>query len=320
MHAHQKDQRRLVLSCLLTTLSLLLLLSACSGGSVTTHLQTHTLAARTRAVEWPQVDAAMGKAGSVMPGGVHRYSFPRTDLHVTVQGVLLKAGFALGGYVVFLPVGSGAMVMGDLVLTEDEINPVISRLEQGGIEQTALHNHLLFETPRVMYLHLGGQGDPVHLAQGIHSALLVTKTPMSTPAPGQPGPLNLDTKQLDALLGYHGKATNGVYQYSIPRAETITDGGVTIPPAMGVATVINFQPTGQGKAAITGDFVLLGKEVPQVIRALRAQGIDATALHSHMLSDSPHLFFLHFWANATATTLARGLRAALDQTTSLKAS
>lgn len=209
--------------------------------------------------------------------------------------------------------------MGDLVLTEDEINPVISRLEQGGIEQTALHNHLLFETPRVMYLHIGRQGNPVRLAQVIHSALLATKTPMSTSAPSQGGPLDLDTKQLDTLLGYHGKANNGVYQYSIPRAETITDGGVTIPPAMGVATVINFQSTGQGKAAITGDFVLLGKEVPAVMQALHAQGIDVTALHSHMLSDSPHLFFLHFWAVAPATALARGLRAALDQTTSRKA-
>lgn len=209
--------------------------------------------------------------------------------------------------------------MGDLVLTEDEINPVISALQAGGIEPTALHNHLLFETPRVMYLHLGGQGDPVHLAQEIHAALLKTATPMSTSAPTLAGPLDPDTKHLDALLGYHGKAVNGVYQYSIPRAETITDAGTVIPPAMGVATGINFQPTGQGSAAITGDFVLLAKEVPLVIQALRKQGIDVTALHSHMLSDSPHLFFLHFWANANALKLAQGLRAALDQTKSVKA-
>lgn len=320
MHTHKKGRWHPSLLRLLTLSLLLLLVSACSGGPTATQIQTHALAARTPQIDWPHVDAAMGKAGSVMPGGVHRYSFPRTDLNVTAQGVPLKAGFALGGYVVFLPVGNGAMVMGDLVLTEDEINPVIAQLEQGGIEQTALHNHLLFETPRVMYLHIDGQGDPVHLAQVIHSALGLTKTPMSTPVPSQPGPLDLDTKQLDAILGYHGKAANGVYQYSIPRAETITDGAVTIPPAMGIATVINFQPTGQGKAAITGDFVLLGKEVPAVMRALRAQGIDVTALHSHMLSDAPHLFFMHFWANAAATTLARGLRAALDQTNSSKAS
>lgn len=211
------------------------------------------------------------------------------------------------------------MVMGDLVLTEDEINPVISQLQQGGIQQTALHNHLLFETPRVMYLHIGGQGDPVQLARAIHAALLLTKTPLSTPAPGQPGPIDLDTKQLDAILGYHGKANNGVYQYSIPRAETITEEGVTIPPAMGVATVINFQPTGGRNAAITGDFVLLAKEVPLVLRTLRKQGIDVTALHSHMLYDSPHLLYLHFWANANALKLARGLRATLDQTNSAKA-
>lgn len=319
MYAQTRNRWRSFLLRLLTLGLLLLLVRACSGGATAAQIQTHALAAQAPQIDWPQVDAAMGKAGSAMPGSVHRYSFPRTDLSVTAQGVPLKAGFALGGYVVFLPMANGARVMGDLVLTEDEINPVISQLEHGGIEQTALHNHLLFETPRVMYLHIGGQGDPVHLAQVIHAALRLTKTPMSTSAPGQPGPLDLDTKQLDAILGYHGKATNGVYQYSIPRAETITDGAITIPPAMGVATVVNFQPTGQGKAAITGDFVLLGKEVPAVMRTLREQGIDVTALHSHMLSDAPHLFFMHFWANGPATTLARGLRAALDQTSRVKA-
>lgn len=306
-------------ACLLTLNGVLLLMSACSGGTAALPLRMHTLSKQTHAIDWPQVDAALGRVGLVMPGDVHRYSFPRTDLNVTVQGVHLKAGFALGGYVVFLPVANGTMVMGDLVLTEDEINPVISQLQQGGIELTALHNHLLFEQPRVMYLHIGGQGDPVSLARAIHAALALTETPLGAPAASQPGPLDLDTKQLDAIVGFHGKATDGVYQYSIPRTETITDEGVAIPPAMGVATGINFQPTGAGNAAITGDFVLLAREVPLVLRTLREGGITVTALHTHMLNDSPHLFFVHFWANANAITLAHGLRAALDQTNRAKA-
>jgi len=154
----------------------------------------------------------------------------------------------------------------------------------------------------------------------LHAALILTKTPLTAPPPSPTSPLELDTAQLDAILGYHGKANNGVYQYSIPRGETITDAGMVIPPAMGVATAINFQPTGDGNAAITGDFTLIAKEVPLVLRTLREQGITITALHSHMLTDSPHLFYIHFWANAQAIKLAHGLRAALDQTNSAKAS
>ena len=319
MHPSKICQRWPLMLLLFPISCLLLLVNACTGAASTTQLSSQASPTQTQQIDWNQVDQAMGKSGVAMPGGVHRYSFPRTDLTVTVQGIPLKAGFALGGYVTFLPMKEKSMVMGDLVLTEDEITPVISQLQQGGIQQTAFHSHLLFETPRVMYLHIGGQGDPVQLARAIHAAFVLTKTPLSTPAPSQPGSPALDTKQLDALLGSHGKANNGVYQYSIPRAETITDEGVTLPPAMGVATVINFQPIGAGNAAITGDFVLLAKEVPLVLRTLREHSIILTALHSHMLSDSPHLFFLHFWANANALKLAQGLRAALDQTNSTKA-
>ena len=314
----QRRQRRWLVCSLLLAISGILLLSACGGQGAGSHAQAAS--ATMTPIDWKQVDQAMGKAGVPQPGGVYRYSLPRTDLKVTLQGVPLKAGFALGGYVAFKPSGNAAMAMGDLVLTEDEINPVLSELEQGGIQQTALHNHLLFETPHVMYLHIGGQGDPIQLARAIHAALLLTKTPLTAPAPSQTSPLDLDTTQLDAIVGYHGKANNGVYQYSIPRAETITDGGMVIPPAMGVATAINFQSTGHGNAAITGDFTLIAKEVPLVLRRLREQGIEITALHSHMLTDSPHLFFVHFWANEHAIKLAHGLRAALDQTNSAKAS
>ena len=316
MRTCKTQKRWLLIPSLLTISCILLILTACGGGQ---QAQTQASPTQTPQVDWKLVDQAIGRAGTDLPGGVHRYSLPRTDLTVTLQGVQLKAGFALGGFAAFEPMGNAAMAMGDLVLTEDEINPVISELQQGGIGQTALHNHLLFETPHVMYLHFGGQGDPVQLARVLHSALALTKTPLTAPSPSQPSPVDLDTAQLDTILGYHGKANNGIYQYSIPRAEKITTQGMEIPPAMGVATALNFQPTGNGNAAITGDFTLIAKEVPAVLQTLREQGIAVTALHSHMLDDSPHLFYIHFWANENAIKLAHGLRAVLDQTNSAKA-
>lgn len=302
----------------LGSLMMMLLLSACGGVRADGSQATATPPASQ--IDWKQVDQAMGKPGTQLPGGVYKFSFPRTDLQVTLGGVVLKAGFALGSHVEFLPMGQQAMMMGDLVLTEDEVNGVMVKLQQEGIEQTALHNHLLGETPRVMYMHIGGQGDPVQLARSIHSALVLTKTPFTAPSTtGQPQPLDLDTKQLDSILHANGKATGGIYQYSIARAETITADGTTIPPAMGVATALNFQPTGNGKAAITGDFVLPAKEVNPVIRILEENGIEVTAVHNHMLTEAPRLFYLHFWANDDALKLAHGLRAALDKTNSAPA-
>src|SRR5437762_3743592 len=204
--------------------------------------------------------------------------------------------------------------MGDLVLTESEVEPVMAKLQQEGVEQTAVHNHLLNESPRVLYMHVAGHGDPVKLATALKDALALTKTPSASPAPPAQQPsLGFDTAQLDQALGHQGKNNNGIYQFSIARGEKINDMGMEVPPSMGTATAINFQPTGAGKAAITGDFVLLGKEVNPVIAALRDNGIAVTALHSHMLADSPHFFFVHYWANDDALKLAHGLRAALDK-------
>jgi hypothetical protein len=269
---------------------------------------------------WKAVDDAMGRAGQDQPDGAHKFSMPRSDLNVTVDGVKLKAGFALGSWADFVNMGNHADVMGDLVLTESEVGPVMQKLLDSGIEVSALHNHLLNETPRVMYMHIHGRGDAAHLASSIHAALALTKTPPAQPAPAPGSNQNpgLDTKQLDAAIGYSGKDNNGVYQFSIPRAEKITDGGMPVPNSMGIATGINFQPTGNGKAAITGDFVLTAKEVNPVIKALRQNGIEVTAVHSHMLDEQPRLFFMHFWANDDAGKLAKGLRAALDQTNSSK--
>ncbi|HEY1939360.1 MAG TPA: DUF1259 domain-containing protein [Candidatus Angelobacter sp.] len=269
-------------------------------------------------VDWKDTDAAMGRPGQDQPDGTHKYALPRKDLNVTLNGVQIKAGLALGSWVAFKPTSKGgSVVMGDLVLTEDEVAPVMQELQAGGIEITALHNHLIGESPHVMYMHIHGMGSPASLGKAIHSAIAKTKTPEAAPATAAPD-LDIDTKQIDVILGHSGKNNGGIYQVGVPRAEHITEAGMVIPNSMGVATALNFQPTGGGKAAITGDFVLLGKEVNPVIKALRENGIAVTALHTHMLEEQPRLFFMHFWANDDALKLAKGLRAALDQTNSAK--
>jgi len=254
----------------------------------------------------------------MQPGDVLRFGFPRGDLQVSVDGVAIKPALALGSWAAFKRTGaSEAIVMGDLVLTEDEVSPVMLALQQGGVEQTAVHNHVLHESPRVMYMHIMGHGDPARLAQTIRAALGASKTPIPqgpAPAPAAAAAVDLDTVAVAQALGFTGKVNGGVYQVSAPRAERITAHGTEVPPSMGTATAINFQPTGGGRAAITGDFVMTAAEVNRVIRALREHGIQVTALHSHMLDETPRLFFMHFWANDDAVTLARGLRAALDQT------
>jgi hypothetical protein len=270
-------------------------------------------------IDWAQVDRAMGKTGAMQPGDVYRYAFPRGDLDVTVDGVTIKPALALGGWVAFKATGDNeAMAMGDIVLRDDEVGPVMLKLREGGVEQTALHNHLLGESPAILYMHIRAHGDPTHMASAIHAALALTKTPFgatATPATA-PGPAPLDTAAIAAALGHSGKLNGTVYQVGVPRAETIREDGMTIPPAMGVATGINIQPTTNGKAVTTGDFVLTAAEVNPVIQALTVNGIAVTAVHSHMLSEEPRLFFMHFWGNADAVTLARGLRAALDKTNS----
>ncbi|MES0131268.1 DUF1259 domain-containing protein [Mesorhizobium sp. M0029] len=269
--------------------------------------------------DWSQVGKALGKGGTTQADGVYRVGLPRTDLKVSLDGVALKPGFALGGWIAFEPMGNQAMVMGDIVLTQDEVNPVMKKLQEGGIEITALHNHLLRAEPMTLYMHVFGQGDPAMLATALHAGLALSKTPMETAASGTAQPqtatqqIEFDTAAVDKAIGHKGKANGGVYQFTIPRAETITDGGMTVPVSMGTAIGINFQPTGGGKAAITGDFVLISSEVNPVIKALQDSGIEITALHSHMIDEQPRLFFMHFWANDDAAKLARGLKAALDK-------
>jgi Domain of Unknown Function (DUF1259) len=278
-----------------------------------------TNAAIAQEIDWQKVDDAFGRKPAVS-GDVHRYGFPRTDLNVVLDGVTIKPALALGGWVAFKPMHGEAMVMGDLVLLETEINPVMLKMIEGGLEITAVHNHLLRASPATFYMHVGGHGDPARMAAVIRDALGASKTPLATPAAAAPPAIDLDTAQLDQLIGVKGQANGGVYQFGVPRRDPVTEGGMQIAPVgpMGVATAINFQPTGGGKAAITGDFVLIADEVNPVIKALRASGIDVTAVHSHMLDEQPRLYFLHFWANDDALKLARGLRAALDRTASTK--
>jgi hypothetical protein len=277
-------------------------------------------AANAQEIDWSKVDEAIGRSAAVS-GDVHRYGFPRTDLQVTLDGVAIRPALALGGWVAFRPAHGGAMVMGDLVLLETEITPVLTKLIANGLEITAIHNHVLRGSPATFYMHVGGHGDPVKLATALRTALAESKTPLTPPAaPATPAPIDLDTAQLDAIIGVKGQANGGVYQFGVPRRDPISENGMQIAPAgpMGVATAINFQPTGGGKAAITGDFVLTGEEVNPVIKALRASGLEVTAVHSHMLTEQPRLIFMHFWANDDALKLAKGLRAALDKTASAK--
>lgn len=264
------------------------------------------------ATDWSDVATALGKAGTVQPGDVYKVAFPRSDLEITAGGVRILPALALGSWTAFLQTTHGAMVMGDLVLKESEVNDVISALQTGGIEQTAVHNHLIGETPRVMYVHFMGHGEATALATTLRTALSKTQTPMQASAASPPA-IDLPTADLDRIIGASGKANGGTYQFSVPRAETIEDHGTTIPPSAGVATAINFQPTGGGKAAITGDFVLIASEVNPVIRELRKGGVAVTGLHSHMLTETPRLFFMHYWANDDALSLAKTMRAALDR-------
>jgi hypothetical protein len=287
--------------------------------SIVTALLTVGAPAYAQGVDWLKVDNALGRKAAVT-GDVHRYGFPRSDLSVTLDGVTIKPALALGGWVAFKPMGGDAMVMGDLVLLESEINPVMLKMIEGGLDITAVHNHLLRANPAIFYMHVGGHGDPAKMAAVIREALAVSKTPLSIPAAAPPPAVDLNTAELDQIIGVKGQANGGVYQFNVPRRDPVSMDGMAItPPApLGAAIGINFQPTGGGKAAITGDFVLTNDEVNPVIRALRANGIDVTAVHSHMLDEQPRLFFLHFWAVDDAIKLAKGLQAALDKTARAK--
>jgi hypothetical protein len=266
-------------------------------------------------IDWKKVDAALGKTAAVS-GEVHRYGLPRSDLHVTLDGVTIKPALALGGWIAFAPMHGEVMLMGDLVLLESEITPVMTKLLDGGLEITAIHNHILRASPATFYMHVGGHGDPEKMAAVIRLALSASKTPFDQPATtAGPAPaVDLDTAKLDEIMGVKGTANGGVYQFGVPRREPAMESGMQVSGPLGGANAINFQPTGNGKAAITGDFLVTGNEVNPLIRALRAGDIEVTAIHNHMLDEQPRFFFIHFWANDDAQKLAHSVRTALETT------
>ena len=256
---------------------------------------------------WQGVDAILGQTGKAVAGDVHRYGWPRRDLKVRIGNVDVQPALALGSWAAF----TTDMVMGDLVLRPAEVESVVRAMQKDGFEISAIHNHLLGESPMIAYLHYAGHGDPAALARSLHDALSTTATPMTA------APAAVATKEDDAAfaavsdaLQRKGTMAGRVLQFGIPRAETITDGGMTIPPTMGVATAVNFQRVGSD-VATTGDFVLIADEVNPVMRELESHGIRVTALHSHMLRESPRLFFMHFWGVGAPRTIAEGIRAAL---------
>ena len=272
-------------------------------------------AARADAIDWKKVDAALGKTATVS-GEVHRYGLPRSDLHVTLDGVAIKPALALGGWIAFAPMQGEAMLMGDLVLLDTEITPVMTKLLDSGLDISAIHNHVLRASPATFYMHVAGHGDPEKMAAVIRSALSGSSTPFDAPATtAGPAPaVDLDTANLDEIIGVKGATSGGVYQFAVPRREPAMESGMQVNTPLGGANAINFQPTGNGKAAITGDFLVTGNEVNPLIRALRAGDIEVTAIHSHMLDEQPRMFFIHFWANDDAVKLARGVRTALETT------
>lgn len=272
------------------------------------------------AAEWKSVADVFEFPGDVLPGGVIRFNMPRKDLHVTVGGIEIKPGLALGGWAAFHYAGKNdAMVMGDLVLTEEEVAPVMKTLEDGGVEVTALHNHLIGESPRILYIHMGGHGDPVKMARTIKQAIALTKTPLPQGGGAKESEdLGIDVAAVKKILGYPGAVSGGVLHVNVPRAEKLLEEGMDTPPSMGMGTSINFQPTGDGKAAIAGDFAMTWKEVGPVMKVLQDNGVQVTALDSHALNDVPRLLYMHFWANDDALKLATTLRSAIDKTNSKK--
>ena len=259
-----------------------------------------------------KIDDALGRPGQ-KAGEIYRVAFPRSDLHVTADGVDIRPGLALGSWAAFSGSDENASVMGDLVLLENEVNPVITKLRAAGFEITAVHNHLINETPHVVYVHYMGHGKSADIAAALRSALTQSKTPLEKPPALNQTEAPSFVKTIEDTLSAKGRWAAGVLSFGIPRAEPIMDAGMALTPAQGVAECINFEETSPGNVATTGDFVLIADEVNPVISALASHDIQVTALHSHLLTEQPRLFFMHFWAVGDTASVAQGIKAALDK-------
>lgn len=271
-----------------------------------------TAATTASASDWQPVGDAL-LPGQLMQG-VYRIEMPRSDLKVRVGDVEIKSPLSLGSYAAFLGTPQDALVVGDLVLLESEVNPVLSGLQANRIEMTALHRHLLGEQPEVMYMHFQGRGPGTMLAGGLRSALGASATPLRPQQPRPPTSFSFDATRLDQIIGAKGQDRGGVWRYSIGRAKPVTMQGFALPPPSGVSTVLAFQDLGNGLAAINGDYAMTANELNDVLTALRQANIAVQATHQHMLTDEPHIIYTHFYAVAPAEVLARGLKTALDKT------
>lgn len=287
-----------------------------NDGETTTEGGETTTTADSQQIDWEQVGEALGKQGEQKEGGVYKVSFPRSDLNVSVEDVRVETALSFSSWVAFKSTKNGkVLVLGDLVLTEEEYNQIISRLQEGGVEQTAIHKHLPEMSTPIWWTHIRATGDPVEIAKTINNGLTASGTPMEESGGSQDGDLALPTERLDQVIGQKGSASGGVYKYSIGVDQTVTIDDVRIPASMGTATAFGFQPLGEGNAAINGDFAMTTDQVNPTIRALRKNDIQVVSLHNHMLEEEPELYFMHFWAIDKATTLAEGLRAGLDKST-----
>jgi hypothetical protein len=267
---------------------------------------------RAQGVTTGPIDEVLGRSGQ-KTGDVYKVSFPRSDLHVSVHGLAIKPGLALGSWAAFLGTDDNAMVMGDLVLLESELNPVIAKLRSSGFDISAVHNHLMEESPRVLYAHYMGHGPATQLAASLRAALALSKTPLEKPAAAAEEAAPAWVKAVEDAVGRKGTFKGGVLSYGVARSDAITVGGMTIPPAAGVAEAINFQATDSGNVATTGDFVLTAEEVNPAISELQGHQISVTALHSHMLAEQPRLFFMHFWSVGSPESVGGGIKAALSR-------
>src|ERR1700688_2345916 len=269
--------------------------------------------ARAQGVTTAPIDQALGRSGQ-KTGDVYRVSFPRSDLHVSVNGLAIRPGLALGSWAAFVGSDDNAMVMGDLVLLEEEVNPVMAKLRSYHFEITAVHNHLMGETPKVLYVHYMAHGSASQLATSLRTALGVSKTPLEKPAAAtdEPAPPAW-VKTVEDAVGRKGTFKGGVLSYGVPRGDTITMAGMTIPSAAGVGEAINFQAADSGNVATPGDFVLVADEVNPVLSELQSRNILVTALHSHMLTEQPRLFFMHFWSVGSPESVGEGIKAALTK-------
>jgi hypothetical protein len=270
---------------------------------------------RTKLSDWAAVAKVLGRTGDMKRDLMYHTGLPRRDLSVVSHGVLVRAELALGSHVSFVRYTDGStMLMGDLVVTEKELQPFIDVLQRHGIAVTALHKHLLSQTPDIWWVHVHAHGhDPLAVARGLRAAFDRTGTP--PPRPSVPSRhTGMDTAGIDAALGVRGSFDDGIYKSVFVRRETVTESGMVLPPGLGSTTAFNWQSLGGGRVAVNGDCAMVAGEVQNVLAALRRAGTELVELHNHGLRDEPRLFFVHFWAVGDGVTLARGLRAAVDAT------